>query len=109
MTSSTVGFASALSRLSPTLEALREAIAAATDQLGCQANLGVLFFSHHHKDQAESIAASAAEMLGPSTKLIGCTGESIAGVGCEIEKAPALAIWLAALPKARITTMRLEF
>jgi small ligand-binding sensory domain FIST len=109
MTSSSVGFASALSTLSPTPEALREAIAAATDQLACQANLGVVFFSHHHKDRAEFIAANAAEMLGPSTNLMGCTGEAIAGPGCEIEKSPALAIWLAALPKARITTMRLEF
>src|SRR5262245_47545212 len=102
MTSSSVGFASALSELSPASDALREAVAAATDQLGCQASLAVIFFSHHHKDQAELIAADAAAMLGPSTQLMGCTGESIAGMGCEVERSPALSIWLAALPGAQI-------
>lgn len=108
MTSSSVGFASALSRLSSTTDALHEAAAAALDQLGRQADFGVIFFSQNHRDQAEAVAAEAATLLGPA-QLIGCSAESVAGVGCEVERAPALSLWLAALPGARITTMRLEF
>jgi len=109
MTSSPIAFAAALSTRHETADALREVLSAASDQLAAAPTLGFIFFSQHHVEQAEHIAAEASSLFADPTRLLGCSGEAIAGMGREIEEEPALALWLASLPHSQITTMRLEF
>jgi len=60
-------------------------------------DLGFLFFSSHHADQAEMLAAEVAKRTGVR-HLLGCMGESIIGGGRELEDTPSLTLWLARLP-----------
>ncbi len=55
-----------------------------------------------------SLGALLHDALGAPT-LIGCSGESILGMGREIEDRPALALWVASLPGAMVEPVRLEF
>jgi small ligand-binding sensory domain FIST len=87
-------FAAALSTLPATARALDEVCSPALAPLQGQPDLGLLFFSSHHAEAAETIAAAAAERLGARC-LLGCVGESIIGNGREIEHRPALSLWLA--------------
>jgi small ligand-binding sensory domain FIST len=41
--------------------------------------------------------------------VIGCSGESIVGVGTEVEMASAMSLWVASLPGTTVLPMRLEF
>jgi len=107
-TSTSFHCASALSTHSKWELALDEAIEAAQNSLGGAADLGLIFFSQHHAAAADKIAAAATKRLAPAT-LIGCTGESIAGSGQEIEEEPALSLWLARWPNVRLTSMHLRF
>src|SRR5262249_24764373 len=52
------------------------------------------FFSPHHADAAAAIAKTVQDRLKPKS-LIGCIGEAIVGTSNEIEKQPALSVWLA--------------
>ncbi|HEY2760534.1 MAG TPA: FIST N-terminal domain-containing protein [Pirellulales bacterium] len=75
---------------------------------GAQVDLGVLFVSSHHAERLAEIAPWICEAIG-SESLIGCTGEAIVGGGREIENAPAISLWLAALPQTNIKLFHLEF
>lgn len=109
MTSPSIAFASAFSTRPESGDALREVVAVATDQLPAGANFGFVFLSHHHLDYSERAAAELSALLTTPENLLGCTGEGIAGRGRECEEEPAISLWLASLPTADITTMRLEF
>jgi small ligand-binding sensory domain FIST len=100
--------ASALSTHSEWESALDEALETAHNSLGGSPDLGLIFFSPNHAAAADQIAAAAAKSLAPAM-LIGCTGESIAGTSREIEIEPALSLWLARWPKAKLTPMHLRF
>jgi small ligand-binding sensory domain FIST len=86
-------FAAALSTHATTPTALREVCEQAGARLGTRPDLAVLFFSPHHAAQAEALAASLHERLGPRCAL-GCAGEAIVGTGQEVEDGPALSLWL---------------
>jgi len=100
--------AAALSTKERTFDALAEAADAARESLGGAADLALLFASPHHGEAAEKLAAKACELVG-TENLIGCTGEAIVGTGREIEEAPALSLWLARWPGARLSPMHLQF
>jgi small ligand-binding sensory domain FIST len=107
-TSTAQGCASALSTRPRWDDALREAAAVASESLAATADLALVFFSPHHAEAADRIAAEASRLLG-TTNLLGCTGEAIAGTGQEIEEQPAISLWLARWPGVRATPMHLEF
>jgi small ligand-binding sensory domain FIST len=106
--SAALRFASALSTHSDTGEAVAEVCQRANEQLGAVADLAMLFVSQHHGPDFERIAAAVCQRLG-SESLLGCTGESIVGVGREVEAAPAMSLWLARLPGVTIAPMHLQF
>src|SRR5947209_12844862 len=87
-------FAAALSTAAKTDQALNEVCARALGTLPAPPDLALVFLSPHHAEEAETIAATAAEQLA-ATCLLGCVGEAIAGNGKEIEHKPALSLWLA--------------
>ncbi|HEX3871054.1 MAG TPA: FIST N-terminal domain-containing protein [Pirellulales bacterium] len=101
-------FASALSDMSATAEAVDEVCSVAAAQLDARADLAVCFASHHHGPDFAPLLAAIDERLRPKT-LIGCTGEAIVGTGREIEEQPALSLWLARLPGVNVRPMHLEF
>ena len=100
--------ASSLSTRADAAEAFKEAAESARAALGGTPDLAFLFVSPHHARAADGLAKEACELLGTGN-LLGCTGESIVGSGREVEEEPALALWLARLPRAKLTTLHLEF
>lgn len=86
-------FAAALSTASETSRAMDEACRQALEQFQGQPDLALVFFSPHHVEGAEQIAALARERLSPRC-LLGCSGEAIVGNDQEIENQPALSLWL---------------
>lgn len=106
--STSISCAAALSTRADTAAALREACEQARESLGGPPDLALLFFSPHHVRAADHLAAEACDLL-ETDNLLGCSGESIAGVCREVEEEPALSLWLARWPGARILPMHLEF
>lgn len=91
------------------MEALREAVHLARESLpGGTADLAFLFLSPHHARSADHLAKAACELL-ETPNVLGCTGEAIVGAGCEVEEAPALSLWLARWPGAKLNPLHLEF
>jgi small ligand-binding sensory domain FIST len=92
-------FAAAVSTEPQAPRALDAVCRAVGEQFTDPPDLAVLFFSPHHRDEAESLAGLAQEQLGPRC-LIGCVGESVIGNDREIERSPALSLWLARWPRS---------
>ncbi len=107
-TSAALGCASALSTHESAEAALREAAQSALASLGGRPDLAFLFVSSQHARAADRLAPLATELLG-TQNLLGCTGESIVGIGREIEETPALSLWLARWPAAQLTPFHLRF
>ncbi|MBC8354914.1 MAG: FIST C-terminal domain-containing protein [Planctomycetes bacterium] len=101
-------FASALSTNPNSLTALDEVIALVQEQLGDDPTFVVLFVSVNHIVAAAKLAPRICEQLGTEC-VIGCSGESIVGVGTEVEMASAMSLWAASLPGTAVLPMRLEF
>src|SRR5688500_8767714 len=97
VTSTGLSCASALSAQAKCADALAEAVGAAREAIGGAVDVAMLFMSPHHAAAADEIAAEACRLLD-TTSLLGCTGESIAAVGREIEEEPAISLWLARWP-----------
>ena len=100
--------ASALSTRPSWNQALQEIVAATRKSLPQPPDLAVLFLSSQHAAAADSIASHACEALETSN-IIGCTGESLVGIGQEVEEDVALSLWVAWFPESRITPMHLRF
>lgn len=101
-------FASSLSVNPDSLSAVREACSAARGQLDATPDLALIFFSSHHTPHADALAAAACDLLG-TENLLGCSGESIVGVRREIEREPAVSVWLARWPEVQSVSMLLTF
>jgi small ligand-binding sensory domain FIST len=86
-------FAAALSTKPKTADALNEVCDQAARHFAGPPDLAVLFFSPHHAEDAEYLAATVVQKLGVRG-LLGCTGESIVGNDREVEMQPALSLWL---------------
>src|SRR6266545_6847560 len=87
-------FAAALSTHADTRQALDEVCASALEQLQGVPDLALLFYTPQHRDSTPELAEAAQERLAARC-LLGCPGESIVGNDREIERAPALSLWLA--------------
>ncbi len=105
---SSASFAAALSTREDAAQAAAEVCSAALEQLGGAPHLALLFVSAHHSEAADQLAASVCQQLGCDC-LLGCSGESIVGVGREVELEPAMSLWVARLPGATLLPMHLEY
>lgn len=97
--------ASALAFGSDPGAAASEAAARVREELGDTATLAVVFV---HPDLARDptpLLEAVHAHLAPRA-LIGCTGEAIIGVGREVEDEPAVVVWAARMPGARLTPIR---
>ena len=90
----TFHFASRLSQSADLDRALDEVCGPALAALGGTPDLALLFVSADRGPDCEQLAAAVCDRLG-TDRLVGCTGESLVGVGCEVEGGPALSLWLA--------------
>jgi small ligand-binding sensory domain FIST len=86
-------FAAALSTSKDTTRALDETLKQVSAALPGAADLAMVFFSPHHANAADTIASELQQRLAPRC-LLGCNGEAIVGLDQEIERAPALSLWL---------------
>jgi small ligand-binding sensory domain FIST len=88
-------FASALSTLADSHQALEEAAGNALGRLGGKPDLAVLFLTPHHLPVLrEGLAAEAAARLGARCQ-VGCPGQGLLADDREVEEGPALGVWLA--------------
>lgn len=71
------------------------------DVAGVQADLAVVFASHHYGPEFEGLIERLRGRV-ETRNLIGCTGEGIIGPDREIEGTPALVLWMAAMPGVRV-------
>lgn len=104
----TARFASALSTEGDPLDATNAACDTASGKLSAAPTLAFVFISHHWSEQVPAILKVLNKRLEGAT-LLGCTAESLAGIGREIEDQPGLSLWLAHAPAANLTAMHLEF
>lgn len=86
-------YAAAISSLENTSRAFEQICNEALSRLP-NPELALAFFSSHHLADVGDVGPDLVKRLGVKA-LIGCAGESIACGGEEIEKAPAVSLWLA--------------
>jgi len=102
-------FAASLSRATNTSDAIRSVTEEVRGGLrGAEPDLSFLFVNHAHQDAFSQIASRICEATGTKV-LIGCTGETIIGGSEEIETGPALSLWSAILPGARVEPFSASF
>ncbi|HEX2030160.1 MAG TPA: FIST N-terminal domain-containing protein [Actinomycetota bacterium] len=78
--------------------AAEEAAAAAARRLGgARPSLAAAFASPHHAEGADRLLARVHDVAAPEA-VIGCIGEAVLGGRREVERAPALSVWMAAFP-----------
>lgn len=107
--SSTLRFASALTRQRTAQAAADELVRAIREQLGsAPINVAFLFISIQHADQADALAQVLRKALDPAT-FVGCTGEGVIATGQELETGPAASLWAAHLPGVVAQPLRLSF
>lgn len=88
-------FAAALSSHPFAATAVGEIVGEALDRLGGQPDLAMLFATAQHTGAMEDIVPTVRTLLRPRL-LLGCTAESVLAGSLEVERAPALALWVAA-------------
>jgi small ligand-binding sensory domain FIST len=101
-------FASALSVETDIRRAVTEVCQSAMGGLQGTPDLAVLLVSSDRGPACDEIAGEVCRRLG-TNRLIGCTAESVLGIGREIEGAPALSLWLAQLPGAELQAIHLAY
>jgi small ligand-binding sensory domain FIST len=101
-------FAAALSTQLDTTQAAAEACVAARRDLGGVPDLAVVFFSREHAPHADALAPQLCDLLG-TDNVLGCSGDSIVGVGREVEEGPAISLWLAKWPGVTARLLNLHF
>lgn len=105
MTSPVVTAASALAFGADPAGAAAEAAAMVRSRLGGPATLAVVFVHPDLVRDPEPVLEAVHRHLEPAT-LVGCTGEAIVGNGREVEDRPAISVWGAVMPGARLTPLR---
>jgi small ligand-binding sensory domain FIST len=102
-------FAASLSRATNTSDAIRSVMEEVRGALrGAEPDISFLFVNHAHQDAFSQLASRICEATG-TKMLIGCTGETIVGGDQEIESGPALSLWSAILPGARVEPFAANF
>ena len=91
-----------------TSSAVEEACRQAALEWNGEPDLAVVFVSPHHAQGLEEAATQVTKIFSPRV-LLGCTGQGIIGAGRELERQPAVTVWLARLPGMDITPFHLEF
>jgi small ligand-binding sensory domain FIST len=99
-------FAAALSTIPDSARAADDVCQRALESLQGRPDLAVLFVSGDHVNAARQLAAQVCKRL-ETEALIGCSGESIVGEVQEIERRPAVSLWVARLPQVGIRMMHL--
>ncbi|HTU26496.1 MAG TPA: FIST N-terminal domain-containing protein [Pirellulales bacterium] len=100
--------AAALSTQEDSSAAAGEVGGQVAERLGGPADLAIAFFSYHHADQAEELAARLGECL-PTKHLLGVSAEAVVGGRREVEGEPALSVWAARLPGVDVLPFHLDF
>lgn len=104
-----VPYAASLSQAASLDEAIPSVCESVQSGLGeSTPDLSFVFVSHEHRESFPRIAGEIRRRTN-SRILLGCAGETIAGNDHEIESGPALSLWSAVLPAARLTPFHLEF
>jgi small ligand-binding sensory domain FIST len=105
----TVPYAASLSQLDSLEESAISVCESVLNGLdGKSPDLAFLFVSHEHREGFPQLAELIQKRLG-SRVLLGCAGETIAGNDQEIEHGPALSLWSASLPDAKLEPFHIEF
>jgi small ligand-binding sensory domain FIST len=74
---------------------------------GADVSLALVVASRHHAPSAEVVSEAVSVKAGPK-RVIGCVAETVVGGNREVEGGPAVAVWLASLPKP-VETFHMEF
>jgi small ligand-binding sensory domain FIST len=74
---------------------------------GGEVSLALVVASRHHSPSADVVSEAVRVTAGPEG-VIGCVAETVVGGNREVEGTPAVAVWLASLPK-RVETFHMEF
>lgn len=89
--------------LATSADTRQAAVDAATDAAepldGQVPNLAMVFASPHHAAEARGLLRAVHDVASP-TALIGCVVDGVVGGSHEVESAPSVTVWLAALPEA---------
>lgn len=102
-------FAVALSRQVETDAAALEVAAGIRTRLGgTPIDLVCVFFSAHHTEGASRLAEVLTGTLRPKL-LLGCSGEGVIAGAEELETAPAITVWAAALPDVHLHPVHASF
>lgn len=100
------------SGLSTNLDAARAAgdaaVEAASGVSPGDAKAVLAFISADHRDAVEEIAGLLREVF-PRAEIAGCVAEGIVGGARELEHGPAVSVWAADLPGARVEAFALDF
>jgi len=87
------------------VEEVAQRATAALDGAAC--DLALFFASNHFEDEYGDAAEMIRKRVSPGT-MIGCTGEGIIGSEGEVEREPAMALWVASMPGARVHPFRID-
>jgi small ligand-binding sensory domain FIST len=88
--------------------AAAEAVEEAWSRLGgAEVSLALVVASRHHAPSAE-VASKAVRAKARPERVIGCVAETVVSGDREVEGGPAVAVWLASLPKP-VETFHMEF
>jgi len=87
--------------------AAAEAVERLLPVVGPNPDLAVVFFSPHHKENAGALLRELQGRLGPDA-LVGCSSSGCIGGGGEHQVGPALSIWAARVPGARVQSFQLS-
>lgn len=99
----------ALSKQSDTEAAAHELAGEIQSTLGpAPIDLACLFFSAHHIEKADNLAAQIQRLLNPRL-LIGCSGEGVIAGSEELETAPGVTLWAASLSAVTIEPLHASF
>src|SRR5712691_7839061 len=89
-------------------KATSEAVEEARSRLGGrEVSLALVVASRHHAASAEVVSEAVRVNAGPEG-VIGCIADTVVGGDREVEDGPAVAVWLASLPKP-VETFHMEF
>jgi small ligand-binding sensory domain FIST len=93
-------FLSLVSENETTSSAVDEIIGAARDS-GVAADIAFLFFTAHHRDEAEAFVEKLWLELDPQV-MVGCSAEGVIGAEREVERAPGISLLIGQMPKVRL-------
>jgi len=102
-------FAAALSKRSDTEAAARDLADEIRAKLdNASIDLVGLFFSAHHAQKSELLAAMIRQSLHPRM-MVGCSGEGVIAGAEELETAPAVTLWAASMPDVALEPIQSSF